>query len=326
MLLIMIYHSRFDTVSVIYSKIQKYGYSGVDVFLFASGIGCYYSLEKDPDILRFLLRRFRKLGPPYLCFAVLWTLWRAAVKPLPVSAIVGGFLGLESFVSWDLHFNWYISALILFYFLVPYFKRITDSVRGGLGDVLVAAFLVIAAIPFWDAKDPNMIIYARLPIFYLGVVCGKLAKQDLVLNWRHQLMLLTAAVVGIVALVHCRNYLPDYLWAQGLYWYPLIAVVPGVCFVLSLVGDFLQKHRILRWLYRFLDMVGKYSFELYLVHLFLFESVMPHISPMFPEIPHNLLWAATVPTIVAGCFLLNRAAALVSALPGKLTKKNTGIL
>lgn len=311
MIVIMLYHTQLYTNSRIYYLIKQYGYAAVDVFLFASGIGCYYSLEKDPDILRFLLRRLRKLGPAYICFTVVWVLWRAMVNPLPMPAIIGSFLGLESFILWDYSFNWYISALLLFYFLMPYLKKITDSCKTLLGDFLVVVFLVIAAIPFWNPADMNMIIYSRLPIFYLGVVCAKLAKQGFTLNWMHYLLLLGGVVAGSLVLRFCFYKFPDHLWYRGLYWYPLPAMIPGLCLLMSWFGELLRKCRPLRWLYRGLELMGVYSFEIYLVHSFLYAYLMGDIIPLFPNIPYHLLWLMTIPVVAVGCILLNRAAALL---------------
>ena len=323
MIAIVLYHSQFWSDSSLYSFFKQYGYAGVDICLFASGIGCYYSLEKDPDVLAFLLRRLRKLAPAYFCVMVVWVLWRAALDPMPISGIVSCFLGLATYVSWDYHLNWYIGGLVLFYFLMPYFKRITDSFRTIWGDILAVAVLVMLAISFWNQ---NMIIYSRLPVCYLGVVCGKLAKRGLVLNRWHYLLVGLSAIAGGALLHFCVTCLPDLLWNQGLWWYPLFAVTPGVCLALSLLGEVLEKHRVLRWLYRLLEMMGIYSFELYLVHIFLYERVMPHVQPMLPDIPHNLLWSMTVPVIIAGCFLLNRTASAVYFLFTKASKKLAKVL
>ena len=44
-----------------FSVIQSSGYSGVDIFFFASGIGCYLSYSRDKNAAAFLKRRFIKI-------------------------------------------------------------------------------------------------------------------------------------------------------------------------------------------------------------------------------------------------------------------------
>ena len=56
--------------------VKKLGYGGVDLCLFASGVGCFYSLQKDPDPGRFIVRRFWRLAPVYLLFMAFWIPWK----------------------------------------------------------------------------------------------------------------------------------------------------------------------------------------------------------------------------------------------------------
>jgi hypothetical protein len=89
-------------------------------------------------------------------------------------------------------------------------------------------------------------------------------------------------------------------------------------FLDAYLGEILRKYRPLHGLYWVLERMGIYSFELYLVHAFLYAYLMEHITPMLPNIPWNLLWAMTIPVILVGCFLLNRSAALLSLVFAKI--------
>jgi len=59
-------------VSPFWRHILSYGNFGVDVFLFLSGIGMYYSLSKDTPkgYFSWLLHRYLRIGIPYLIIAV----------------------------------------------------------------------------------------------------------------------------------------------------------------------------------------------------------------------------------------------------------------
>ena len=46
---IMLFHSTLRLTWPPLHLIKATGYAGVDVFLFLSGIGLYYSMEKDPS-------------------------------------------------------------------------------------------------------------------------------------------------------------------------------------------------------------------------------------------------------------------------------------
>ena len=51
--------------SLLYDGIILVGGVGVDMFLFLSGIGLYYALEKRPTLKQFYFRRFKRLLIPY---------------------------------------------------------------------------------------------------------------------------------------------------------------------------------------------------------------------------------------------------------------------
>lgn len=320
MLWIIYFHAGFRTDSRLLSTIQAFGYGGVDFCVFASGIGCYYSLEKDPDALRFLKRRVNRLWPTYICFIVPWMLWKMTSVRLPLGAILGNLLGIQSLVTWDYHFNWYIGGLVVYYFLIPYFKQITDSCRSLWQDMAVVAVLLISSVPFWY-DDALIIIFSRLPILYLGMFVAKKAKQGYSLGIKDAAFQLLLVLAGVVALWVFQNRFPDFLWSCGLYWYPFVLIVPGSCLLISFLAAWLEKFAWLKWMNRLLETVGAYSFEIYLVHVFLYEFFLPGRLERLYRIPHNLRWALTIPVIALGAFLLNRIAAIVDKA---ISKKRNG--
>lgn len=320
MLWILLFHSGFRMDSRVFAAVKNMGYAGVDICLFASGIGCYFSLEKDPDLLRFLKRRIHRLGPVYYCFIVPWLFWKLRVSDLPVRAVLGNLLGIQSLVSWEYHFNWYIGGLVVFYLAMPYLKRLTDSCGSFRQDMVVLLGLFAASIPFWEAGNA-IVILSRMPVLYAGVVFGKLAKQEHVLGKRTVWILGFLAAAGVAGFLYFQKAYPDRLWSWGLHWYPFALVVPGVCVMLSLLAEKIHGNSFLRWINRFLETAGIYSFELYLVHVFLYEGLMPGIMVRFSGIPHNLLWLGTIPVVLCGTYLLNRAAALAGGFLKKQSKK-----
>lgn len=321
MLWIIFYHSGFEIESGLLLGMKSIGYGGVDICLFASGVGCYYSLEKDPEILGFLRRRISRLGPTYLCFIVPWLLWRRTVSELPMRAILGNILGVQSLVSWEYHFNWYIGGLLLYYLAMPYLKRITDSCSRFGQDVLACGFVMIATIPFWEAGTA-IVILSRMPVLYTGLVCGKLAKRGYVLNKRDFFIAGILSVAGLALLLRWLKEFPDLLWSWGLYWYPFALIVPGGCLFFSVLAEKMEKYRVGKNLIDLLQRAGVYSFELYLVHVFMYEGLMPQIRPHLGNVPNNLLWLATIPAVVGGAYLLNRLTAVVSSFVKNRRKKH----
>lgn len=305
MLWIALVHSGIVIPSYTLSRFQSWGYGGVDICLFASGIGCYYSLEKDSDAFRFLQRRFRRLAPAFYCVIPIWILFQSFTQDFPFSAIVGNLLGVQSFSGLRHSFNWYISALLLLYLLCPYLKTLCDNICALWKHLLVLFLLLAVSIPFWTVS--NLIItVTRLPIFYLGIFFGQQCYRGQSLSCKQILLLLLATLLGFLSLAFCyRRYL-DYLWPYGLHWYPFLLITPGLCVLISLFLDSVSRFSVGRFLNRVLSLIGSYSFELYLIHCPLFELLNTLFDTYEP--PHeNLLWFATIPVLVLLCLLLRKA-------------------
>ena len=310
---ITFHHSGFLVISPASYAFKSFGYGGVDFCVFASGIGCYFSLEKDPDILRFMKRRIQRLGPTYLCFIIPWLLWKQTVVELPVHSILGNILGLEAYVSWQYIFNWYIGGLILYYICLPYFKRITDSCTSFRYDLLVCLALILLGVPFCGVHN-SLIILTRLPVLYAGVVYAKLAKQGYTLKARDLIALGAAAILGTVALIIMQEKASDLLWFWGLRWSLFLLIVPGVSVFVAVLAEKLDTVKYLRIINSVLRTAGVYSFELYLVHCFLYEDLMP-LLPQIPSVLYNnILWVATIPAVVFCTYALNRITSAIGRM------------
>lgn len=72
MLWVVFFYSSLENASDVLIWFESFGYGGVDIFLFASAIGGYFSLEKDPDTLKFLSRRAKRLVSVYMYFIIPW--------------------------------------------------------------------------------------------------------------------------------------------------------------------------------------------------------------------------------------------------------------
>lgn len=310
MMVIVLYHSGFHVPHNLFLFVKQIGYGGVDVCLFASGIGCYYSLEKDPHPLKFMKRRVRRLYPTYLCFIIPWLIYKLSAGDFPFPAVLGNLLCVQSFISWGHHFNWYLSCLLVLYLFAPYFKLITDSSKKLSHDAVVLLLMILLSIPFIEIS-PHLIMVIRMPLFYLGMVYAKHAVSGTSVTAKSWLAHLALCAVGLASLHFFLNHYDNILWSHGLYWYPLILIVPGLCLVLSRLAEIAEQYAFTRWICRMLNTVGIYSFEVYLIHIFLYETVMASVPVPENWIHRDLVWLCTIPVIVAGSFLLNRAAGLL---------------
>ena len=316
MLWIVLAHSGFEFSSEFFVYLKMWGYGGVDICLFASGIGCYFSLEKNPDAIGFLKRRLARLAPTYLCFLPVWMAYRIVVSDLPLQAALGNLLGVQSFTGLGDSFNWYISVLLLLYLLAPYFKSLADRVNGVGRQLLVVGVLILLSIPFWGVHN-LIIIVTRLPVFYIGMLSAKACRQDKQLDKKDFLVCVFMLLTGIGFLYGANRLVPDQLWSHGLYWYPFVFIAPGACVLISLAFSALERVKWCGWISDLINLIGRNSFELFLVHVFLYEEVIRGLGLLDNFENKNLLWLGTIPVVILGCCILKFAAGTVRKAAAK---------
>lgn len=305
MLWIVLYHSGLHVPSALFVYPKRWGYGGVDICLFASGIGCYFSLAKDPDILRFLKRRVQRLAPTYLCFMIFWTVYRQMTAPMPLQAVIGNFLGIQTLTGVGHDFNWYISALVLFYLAAPYLKQLADRLSRLWQQLLLMGILLLMSIPFWGSVN-DLVIISRFPVYYAGFLFAKYCASNGVLHNKHIMLSAVALIVGILCLYITGKLDPEVITPYGLPWYLFLWITPSLCTMISLCAMAMEKSRIGQKLLRLLEVIGINSFELYLVHIPLFEVLKKICDTGVLTFSPNLIWVATIPVIAFGCFLLKK--------------------
>lgn len=116
----------------ILSKLLTYGNQGVDIFLFVSGMGLYYSLEKihgASQLLHWYKKRYKRILIPYLIIATPFLLYITVEN----DENMWYFIKLISTISfWTDHIGaWYIALLIPLYFISPLIKWFNCTLNVG---------------------------------------------------------------------------------------------------------------------------------------------------------------------------------------------------
>lgn len=310
MIWIVWYHSKLNPTLDILKYIKGLGYGGVDICLFASGVGCYFSLNKDTDVYSFMKRRFLRLMPTYWVFIIVWLLFKGVTEKLTAQAILGNFLGIHSFIGLEVAFNWYISAIILFYILAPFLKCVAQKTSTIQHKTLVIILLVIISIPFWNVNE-YIVIVTRIPIFYIGMLFANFCISEKIITKRILLFFVGSMVVGFLMLVLFWTRYNNFLWNYGFYWYPFILITPGLCIMVSYIMYFLDKSRGNK-IILLLDRIGQYSFEIYLVHILVFDVIEYMISPMEVLPDTFLVWVLAVVCIALCCIVLRFVSTLLN--------------
>lgn len=290
---VVLYHSSINLAWITWLK--SFGYGGVDIFFFASGLGCYYSLRNNSNPFLFMVRRFKRIFPSYYLVLFFWliiNIFAFQIVFTPVEFLSNLFC-TGSFCGADHQFNWYISGVWLSYLLAPFLAPYIDH-STGLQRVFPVVILFLISITFLPFSWNMSLTFTRLPLFYIGMLFAKSAQTKSGITFREITIWLLSLIIGTAFLFFCHINISNHLSDWGLYWYPFILIVPGLCILISLLC--IQIERLSHGPITFLSNIGACSFELYLIHITAFDFIEK--SRLQPQ--NNILWYIT---IIACCLL-----------------------
>lgn len=314
---IVLYHFGFNINNSFFSFIKKIGYGGVDIFLFASGLGCYYSLKNDFNIGLFIKKRFFKIMPTYYCFIIIWLILKYFINGLSIEIVVGNLLCIQTFTGLDNSFNWYIDFMWLFYFLSPYFVLIVDKIKSFIELLAVVFIVLLFSIPFFGV-EPYIIGVTRLPIFFLGMVFGKMSYMKVILTTKKLVLILLAMIMGLFILFGFYHKF-DNLWYYGLHWYPFILITPGLCIIISIFC--MKNHsKLMKKLLFIIDKIGNNTLIIYLIHITI-TSIVEHLISKGFLLNSNKIWLFSIIVVIICCYILKICVSFIKKLIGILYYK-----
>lgn len=284
-ILVVLFHYKiiFQNTGVfsagIFTFFWRLGYSGVDIFVFASGIGCYYSYEKlkslrggeDICMIDFMKNRMKKLLPAWFLFLPFWIASKYILEDFDLRAVVGNVFFLQFFTRQGKAFNWYVSAMWVFYFLTPYIHVYLKK-AGSLKMAAAVALSIISSIPFLSNAD-FLIMMTRIPLFVIGMIFADISFRTELISKKIIYLLLCLMILGTGALFVVQKKFMSIAMTYGLGWYPLILITPGLCIIISWLSSFAENKKVISVPFRLLQWLGKYTFEIYLLHLLIMETV-----------------------------------------------------
>ena len=144
---IMIHHSNLNLPNPFFG-IKRLGYSGVDIFMFVSGLGCAVSLSKKRDMVGFMKRRIIRLYPHYMPILIVFLLIYYPNVSITewLRNIFGNITGFSFWSMTGNQFNWYILAILLFYIFTPlFFETINKYDNKGLFVLLFLRLLLCSS-------------------------------------------------------------------------------------------------------------------------------------------------------------------------------------
>ena len=265
MLWVVLHHCNCNThyhLNFLYSfPLLNLGYSGVDIFIFLSGFGIYYSLNKNSDIGYFLVKGIYRFLPAIPIFII----YIIFSKVTSFHEIIGYFT-LEKF--WiNNGFLGYLSYAFFFYLLSPLIKNIIDShIKENIYLQLGFLFILfILTIPYW--KTMQLVGVSRILIYTLGMYLGYYFCTAKKLNKNFLSFASLFSILGFVALIIVFLKFVNIRHEYGLIWYPEIFFIPGLCFGFTIIFSYIEK--LFSHIVKVINIIGKYSLTIYCVDYFI---------------------------------------------------------
>lgn len=163
-------------------QILGLGNFGVGVFFFLSGLGCWYSLNKESGGGIFLKRRFIRIMIPYLIIFIPYNILLLFL--VEGYSLVDCLLSLTTVDFWLYHRGaWFVAALIPLYLSTPFFfKAISGNYRWAIAISIIVVLMIICMMDLNAHTNNDVIhniqwVFQRISPFILGMLLAKDCKD-----------------------------------------------------------------------------------------------------------------------------------------------------
>ena len=254
MLFVILFHVGLPREDIFFG-LRRMGNIGVDIFLFLSGMGLWFSWTRNPSLHRFYLRRFLRIYPAWLLMASLYYI------PDYLSAGFAGHSGHSTSLI-DLTF-WYSPAILFLYAVSPFYMSlvIRHPIYRWLPVAMIMwCILVQYVTPVHEAVGHLEIFWSRVPIFFIGINMAAAVKRKETMDgasiWMIGLMFVMALASSIFLEQVKHGQFP--LFLERMLYIPLTVTT-----ILLLNRIFRRLPDTVNKVFR---LVGTLSLEAYLIH------------------------------------------------------------
>lgn len=269
---IMFYHNeiRYGGANPLW-VISKQGNVGVDAFLFLSGVGLYFSYNKQPQALSFYRRRLVRLLVPYLFLAIPFYWCRVVIEDVGVVEFFS-YVSQYAFIRNGSITTWFIPCIAGCSIIFPaiYYaqnesvivatKRLHRNTVTLIMIVVWFAVLLFIQNRFQSLYSNTEIALTRLIVFIIGCHCGKYVMEEKELP--HSISLAGFTFIVVYTFYFRKMVTLPGFWIRMSYVPLALSWIFFICGVLSfLEGRFnIACFRVLRF-------AGVRSLEIYLTHI-----------------------------------------------------------
>lgn len=288
---VMIGHCKTDwPVSVFSKAVGVLCYSVfTGGFLFLSGFGLYYSMSKNASIMDFYVKRMKRVLIPWACIAIPYFLFMDVIHSGSWSNFIWHVSTLAFWKFGNYSGMWYISVILALYIVYPLYHRI--AYKEGLlrpftlllvlGLILTAEYLLVKCVPDYYER---ISICKNVGLFFIG--------SEVAASMNNERKWLFVDFWGAILL----NLLADFVLKIGGHIYILYNLL---CICLwAWLFSYIQNFKIGNASIRVVEWFGRYTLELYMIHLFIYY-IMKNV--LLPDVSNNILFPVAVTIALIVC-------------------------
>lgn len=262
--------------------------------LFLSGFGLYYSFSNNPSVSFFYRKRVKRLYFPFLILSIpLYSFYLYFAEEYDVIMFLEQISTAYFWIHGNYYGMWYVALSVVLYFLFPFIYRFLFGdnhknriiVRFLLLMLLIIIALLTLSLVYDEYFKKIDIGVTKVPMFIIGIIFGFYTKNNLLSDKRYLILILisTACYFGL-SLVK-QNY-----WAGvSIPMVLKLVFMPIICLFFNIIDKSWFKRIMIP-----LDWLGKYSLELYILHLHFY---MFFNYSAFESVP--VIWKATLSIMLA---------------------------
>lgn len=246
-------------------------------FLFLSGFGLYYSFSKQPNRNRFYQKRIYRLYVPFLLLSFpLYLCFLYTRDGYSFFDFITQLTTMYFWINGNYGGMWYIALSLLLYFLFPiiYDFLFLSNLRGNIFKLVSLLFVLFFLI--YTIKRFDIIYYEKISIgidkiifFILGIFWGYEVKTVKLATKKYFILFLSIFLIYIFLTI-IRILLPN---LKSDIVMTMCAISQKLCFMPMVCMCFnkFKEQYIIKKIYLLLNWFGKYSLELYILHMHFFE-------------------------------------------------------
>ena len=305
----------------VYMAIYAFSHFAVPLFICISGFVLYNKYYDAIDIKTFLKKRLGTVLPPFLIFSTFYlgvTLIGSIILTKSVTLDISHILYRYYPTDGCLYHLWFFVLIIQFYLIYPAIVQTFNycKSRDRTLELLVASFFIGVIYKLYLVSDMN-VLRTSIPLlgvatmfvgylfyFILGMVFLDRYDEMVLKYTSHKFLywmpftLICGTIIGTFG--YAREYF-NYSIAlihpmAGEYWHYIVAIITplyyvcifAICFIISL---YLVSHRTR--IVAFLEKIGRYSFSIYLIHVFILSVLVLAFSQFGFDINNWLFYPVT---------------------------------